>query len=92
MSRDAGQTLDLLPYTQITLRLSLRRTAVHMPADAMSTLRPPTSCAAHAECEMNGWLIVGQVRMTQNCQKKVTASLCQSGAEGVDLATRLLWL
>ena len=91
MSRDAGQTLDLLPYTQITLRLSLRRTVVHMPADAMSALRP-TSYAAHAECEMDGWLIVGRVRMTQNCQKKVTASLCQSGAEGVDLATRLLWL
>jgi hypothetical protein len=88
MSRDTGQ---ILPYTQITPRLSLRRTAVHMPADSMSTLRP-TSCAAHAECEMDGWLIVRRVRMTQNCQKEVTASLCQSGAEGVDLATRLLWL
>ena len=49
MSRDAGQILDLLPYTQITLRLSLQCTAVHMPADSMSTLRP-TSCAAHTEC------------------------------------------
>ena len=53
---------------QISLRLSPRRTAVHMPADSMSTMRP-TSCAAHTECKMNGWLIVGRVRMTQNCQR-----------------------
>lgn len=70
MTRDAGQTLNVLPYKQIPLGLSLRRNAVHMPANSMSTMRQ-TSCTAHTECEMNGCLIAGRVRMTQNCHKKL---------------------